>query len=727
MTKAVPLAPGRGAAGAQAEVGSGHHDPVSAGRLPGGIGEVRPYDPAWCLVVGDEGSDLDAARAGAAESLLCLADGVIGTRGVLEEDTAGEPCVLAAGLYEPAPAVGETLMALPRWCFLPLGEGLTTGRRVLDLRDGLLLRQATRGSARLWSARFACARRPGVAVMAAQIGPGTGAGSPAEESSEAMAAPVVSRSTLGGGALSLVTTTIRDDKSGTGSARGATIERIGVYAASARRLPSRQVAQRRLTEARGLGTAGLLAEQRAAWAARWEAADVEVVGDPEMTVATRLALFHLQSSARKGGEAAVGARGLTGPAYAGHVFWDTDVFVVPVLAAVEPASARAVLEYRLRRLPAARTRAAAEGRDGARFPWESARDGNEVSPDSRVDHHGEVVAIRTGTLEEHVTADVAWAAWNYACWTGRWSFLEGPGRPLLLDTARYWASRLSYDQAGRAHISSVIGPDEYHEDVDDNAFTNLMARWNLHRAAELVERAGASEAVDAEAESWRRAADCLIDGYDPASGLYEQFAGYHRLEPLLAKDLGTVPVAADLVLGAERLAGSQIIKQADVLMAYHLVPDQLEAGSLEANLEHYLARTAHGSSLSPSVHAAVLARAGRTEDALAMLRLAAAIDLEDLTGTTAGGLHLANLGGMWQAVVAGFAGVRITSPADPALVVDPVLPESWAELRLRLRWHGRRVRLACRHDAVFVACDQPLRVVVHGTPARVEPPGSWIS
>ena len=516
------------------------------------------------------------------------------------------------------------------------------------------------------------------------------------------------------------TTSVSKTGHGSGPVR---VERVAVYATSPRRLPTGAASAGRLAKIRQVGTASLLAEQRAIWAARWDQADIEVVGDPETTLAARFALFHLRSSARPGGEAAVGARGLTGPAYAGHVFWDTDVFVSPVLAAVDPASARALLRYRLRRLPAARARAAAEGHRGARFPWESARDGADVTPAAGIDQHGKVVTIRTGALEEHITADVAWAAWNYAAWTGSWTFLERLGRPLLVEPARYWVSRLSGGQRGQAHIKGVTGPDEYHESVDDNAFTNVMARWNLRRAAELAERHGTG---GEEAERWRRAAESLVDGYDPVSTVYEQFAGYHDLEPLAAADLGRVPVAADLMLGAERLAASQIIKQADVLMAFHLVPDQLAARSLPANVEYYLPRTAHGSSLSPSVHAAVLARADRPEEALRMLRLAAAIDMEDLTEATAGGLHLANLGGIWQAIVQGFAGLRVTSPDDVALVVDPVLPDSWTELRLRLSWHGRRIRLACRHDAVFVGSDKPLRVVVHGSPARVDPPGRWV-
>lgn len=263
--------------------------------------------------------------------------------------------------------------------------------------------------------------------------------------------------------------------------------------------------------------------------------------------------------------------------------------------------------------------------------------------------------------------------------------------------------------------------------MDDNAFTNLMARWNLRRAAELADRGRPGSPEADEAESWRRAADSLVEGYDLTSGLYEQFAGYFDLEPLLAKDLGPVPVAADLALGRARLAGSQLIKQADVLMAHHLVPEEVRPGSLAANLDYYLARTVHGSSLSPSVHAALLARAGRADEALDMLRLATAVDMEDLTETTAGGLHFANLGGIWQAIVAGFAGLRPPGPSDTALQADPVLPDGWDELRVALCWQGRPLRLICRSDAVYVGCERSLRVVVHGTPARITPPGRWVS
>jgi trehalose/maltose hydrolase-like predicted phosphorylase len=196
---------------------------------------------------------------------------------------------------------------------------------------------------------------------------------------------------------------------------------------------------------------------------------------------------------------------------------------------------------------------------------------------------------------------------------------------------------------------------------------------------------------------------------------------------MMAADLGTPPLAADLVLGAERLAGTQIIKQANVLMAHLLIPEGTDPGSLEPNLDYYLPRTSHGSSLSPATHAVLLARAGRPDQALDYLRLATAIDLDDITRTTGGGLHLANLGGIWRAMVHGFAGLSVIRPDDRALSLDPVLPEDWEELRIRVRWHGRWLRLVCRPDAVHVATDRPLRVTIRGTTTRVEAPGRWVS
>ena len=366
--------------------------------------------------------------------------------------------------------------------------------------------------------------------------------------------------------------------------------------------------------------------------------------------------------------------------------------MLPFLAATHPEAARAMLEYRVRRLPAARELARTLGRSGARFAWESAGDGSDVTPASARLATGELVPIRTGELEEHIVGDVAWAAACYLDWTGDEAFAAGPGRDLFVETARYWASRVRYGRDGRAHIYGVIGPDEYHEPVDDNAFTNVLARWNLRQAAAL-------DGVDeAERTNWLAIADALVDGYDRASGLYEQFAGFFELEPLVIEEIAPRrPIAADLLLGAERTAGAQVLKQADVLMLHHLLPDEVAPGSLVPNLDFYEPRTAHGSSLSPAINASVLARAGRYRPALESLQIAARMDLDDLTGTTAGGLHLATMGGLWQALAFGFGGIR---PRGDALLVDPRLPKEWNALEFALRFRGRPLRLRIDRSGV---------------------------
>jgi trehalose/maltose hydrolase-like predicted phosphorylase len=385
--------------------------------------------------------------------------------------------------------------------------------------------------------------------------------------------------------------------------------------------------------------------------------------------------------------------------------------VLPFLAATHPDSARAMLEYRLRRLPAARDRAALEGREGARLPWESARAGTDVTPLLARDLAGRMRDIRTGLEEIHVVADVAWAAAQYLDWSGDGVFGKTGGRELLVETARYWASRILLDDEGRGHIDAVIGPDEYHESVTDNAFTNVMARWNLRRAAQAV-AADPDDPARPEVERWIHLAETIVDGYDPATGRYEQFAGFYGLEPLIVKNMGIRrPVAADMLLGVERVAAAQIVKQADVLMLHHMVPEETAAGSLLPNLDYYEPRTSHGSSLSPGVHASLLARAGRVDEALEELRIAARIDLDDLTDTTATGLHLATMGSVWQAVAFGFAGLRAYGGR---LAIDPRLPPSWEAMEVRLRYRGMRLRVRVEPGSFTVTSDRPLSVSVAG-------------
>jgi trehalose/maltose hydrolase-like predicted phosphorylase len=682
-------------------------------------------EPSWTIAV--DGLDPKMERVN--ETLLTIADGRIGTSGsplAVHPDTT--PNVVAASLYDGS-GTETGLLSCPEWAQLSLWLGPSDPvRRVLDLRSGVLHETIrTDGEGVTASIRFSSLARPGLAVLRAQGTPASLVPAPAPVLPPGLSGEQGTTDGVRWARLDTATggivTAIRDEVCETDDF--GVLDRLASYAGDPDRRPRRTGALRALHVANGLGFDGLLKEHRESWAERWEDADIVVDGDLDLQRAVRFALFHLMASVGDKDEAAVGARGLSGLAYRGHVFWDGDVFVLPFLAATHPSAARAMLEYRIRRLPAAMAIAREAGREGARFPWESAHSGFDVTPTSARDRIGAVVPIRTGRLEEHIVADVAWAAACYEDWTGDRAFRDGPGSDLLFETARYWASRVRWDRSGMAHVYGVIGPDEYHDPVDDNAFTNVMARWNLRRAAE---RASADPRVsDVEWLRWMEIANGLTDGFDTQTGLYEQFAGFFDLEPLVIAEVARKrPIAADLLLGRDRVRGAQVIKQADVLMLHHLVPDQVVPGSLEANLDFYEPRTAHGSSLSPGVHAALFARAGRLDMAMAALYIASRLDLDDLTGTTAGGLHLATMGSVWQAIVFGFAGIR---PANGVLHLDPRVPEAWGTLELRLRFHGSRVRIHMEPSVTEIHADPPIPVAV-GDLAPVEVPvkgGRWMS
>ena len=666
-------------------------------------------DPCWTFQV--EGVDIGRERA--RESLLTLADGCLGTRGsALTPHGGSNPAVLMAGVYRGHGELSE-LQPAPLWNRLaPLPRG-TLVRRVLDLHAGVLVQEIP---GELEALQFCSLAEPGLAVLRARAPRATLEASaplapPPHTRAERVDDGAVIRIAVADGVLEAAAL-----QSIGGGGKDAALERIAAYVATAAE-DSSKPALRRVHQAREAGRERLLSDHRRAWARRWDAADVRIDGDPELQLGVRLALFHLMACAGDQGEAAVGARGLSGRGYRGHVFWDSDVFVLPFLAATHPAAARAILEYRVRRLPAAQAAARAAGRAGARFAWESAASGEDVTPHAARDRAGREVAIYTGQREEHIVADVAWAAGCYVDWTGDRAFREGAGRQLFVETARYWASRVECDADGSAHIRDVIGPDEYHELVDDNAYTNVMARWNLRRAV--------AETTDADVDriertAWLDLADALVDGYQPQSGLYEQFAGFFGLEPLVISEIAPRrPIAADLLLSLERVRQAQVVKQADVLMLHHLVPDEVVDGSLAANLAFYEPRTAHASSLSPGVHAALLARSGLLSEARAALALTAHIDLDDVSGSTASGVHIAAMGSVWQALVLGFGGVR---PRGDVLELDPRLASGWELLEMRLRFCSAKLRVKVNANVIEVTSDQPTLLRVAGAKSVIVGP-----
>ena len=220
----------------------------------------------------------------------------------------------------------------------------------------------------------------------------------------------------------------------------------------------------------------------------------------------------------------------------------------------------------------------------------------------------------------------------------------------------------------------------------------MLARWNLRRAAAAAALVDDGAVTEEEVKRWHDVADALVDGFDPSTHVYEEFAGFFALEPTIVRDIVRErPLNADLELGPDRVHHAQIVKQTDVLMLHHLIPDEVAPGSLAPNLDYYEPRTAHGSSLSLGIHAALFARAGRTDDAVAALRTAAGLDDNDLVSNKSGGVHLGAMGSVWHAVAYGFAGLR---PGKDALAIDPNIPEAWSHLDIRVQFRGVGLRLA---------------------------------
>jgi trehalose/maltose hydrolase-like predicted phosphorylase len=480
-----------------------------------------------------------------------------------------------------------------------------------------------------------------------------------------------------------------------------------------------------VSRSRALGWRAVLGAHEAAWAKRWNASDVVIEGDDNAERALRFAVYHLTSSANPDDErVSVGARGLTGDAYFGHVFWDTEIYLLPFYTAVWPEAARALLMYRFHTLPAAREKAAQMGCKGALYAWESADTGEETTPEHVMGADGTRIDILTGKMEFHISADVAYAVWNYWRATEDDEFFLRYGAEIVLDTARFWASKAVVEADGKRHIRHVIGPDEYHEDVDDNAFTNVMARWNLRRALETIDilRARWPAQVaplfeklalrDGEIAVWRDAAKRIVTGFDPSTGLFEQFSGYHRLEPLDLSLYADRKVPIDVVIGRERTKACQVVKQADIVALLGLLPDEFPGATAEANFRYYEPRCAHGSSLSAGMHALVAARLGHTETALRFLHQAALADIE-FDPNSAGGIRIAGLGGVWQAVVLGFGGLDLTGDV---ISLNPRLPPKWRSMSFAVRWRGRSLQIRIAGETVHVTLSEgePTEICIAG-------------
>ena len=465
-----------------------------------------------------------------------------------------------------------------------------------------------------------------------------------------------------------------------------------------------------------------------AWSERWTASDVVVDGDPLLQRGLRFALYHLNSAANPADDrSSIGARALTGDAYLGHVFWDAEMYVLPFYLYSQPDAARRMLLYRYHTLPAAREKAKFWGYRGALYAWESADTGAEESPSVVVSPEGTVLPVLTGAMEHHISADVAYAVWHYYQVTRDDQFLRDRGAEMLLETARFWASRGAVGEDGRYHIVRIIGPDEYHHDVADNAYTNGMAAWNLARAVDaariLTTRwpdvwrslSARLDLTEDELANWSEIAARMHFAHS-SSGVTEQFAGYFGLEDVDLSQFEPILTPLDLLLGRERIAASQVIKQPDVVMRDYLLWDETPPERREANFRYYIRRCSNGSSLSPAIQAAVAARLGDRVIAERQLDIADDIDLADSYGNAAGGIHVGALGGLWQAIVCGFGGVR---SSESALVLDPWLMPTWERLAFPLLWRGTRLRVEVRPEPLRATVEHvsgPMAMVRIGGP-----------
>jgi alpha,alpha-trehalose phosphorylase len=467
-----------------------------------------------------------------------------------------------------------------------------------------------------------------------------------------------------------------------------------------------------LAGARQGGWDGLVAEQRAYLDAFWDRADVQLDGDAEIQQAVRFALFHvLQAGARAEGRA-IAAKGLTGPGYDGHCFWDTEAYVLPVLTYIAPEAVAHALRWRHSTMPLAAGRAARLGLAGAAFPWRTI--------------HGEGCSgyWPAGMAAFHVNADIADAVIRYLSATGDEAFERTVGLALLAETARLWRSLGHHDAKGLFRIDGVTGPDEYSAIADNNVYTNLMAQQNLRAAADVAERnpdrarelgIGAEEMA-----GWRDAADAMCLPYDEALGVHPQSEGFtsHQVWDFAATTLEQYPLL--LHFPYFDLYRKQVVKQADLVLAMHRRGDAFTAEQKARNFAYYERLTVRDSSLSACTQAVIAAETGHLELAYDYLAEAALMDLGDLQHNTRDGLHMAALAGSWIALVAGLAGMR---DRNGTLSFAPRLPGRLSRLAFKISLRRRQLAIDVRAaTATYTLLDgEPMRILHYGQAVTVSP------
>ncbi len=469
-----------------------------------------------------------------------------------------------------------------------------------------------------------------------------------------------------------------------------------------------------LAAAKFAGWDGLVAAQREYLDAFWDSADVQVDGDPEVQQAVRFGLFHILQAGARAEHRPIAAKGLTGPGYDGHVFWDTEMFALPVLTYTLPKAAGDVLRWRHATLDLARERAAVLRLRGAAFPWRTIR-GQECS-----------AYWPAGTAAFHVGAAIADAALRYYYATGDEAFMREVGIELLVETARLWRSLGHHDRHGRFHLDGVTGPDEYSALGDDNVYTNLMAARNLAAAAELtpqfpelMHRLGVDEE---ESAGWRDAAAAMAVPFDDELGVHSQHETFTRYQEWDFANTTAEDYPLLLHVPYFDLYRSQVVKQADLVLAMHWRGDAFTPEQKAKNFAYYEARTVRDSSLSAATQAVLAAEVGHVELAHAYIAETSLVDLRDTFLNTRDGVHIASLAGAWISLVAGLGGMR---DHDGKLSFAPRLPSKIDRLEFSVHWRGLRLRVTVHtNEATYTVrdgVDDVIELTHHGEPLVIRP------
>lgn len=490
-----------------------------------------------------------------------------------------------------------------------------------------------------------------------------------------------------------------------------------------------------LKKSSALGYDTLAQESATAWAERvWDRMPIVIDSENPMDqLAVRFTQYHLYVMApAHDNRMNIGAKGLSGEGYKGHTFWDTDIFALPYFTFTDPDVARSLEEYRYLSLAGAHKKAAQNGYEGAQFPWESAwLDDGEVTP---VWGAADIITglptkIWSGFIEQHITADVAYGVWQYYMVTQDQDYMDSYGYELLLDTARFWASRLEWSEEDQLyHINDVVGPDEYKEHADDNAYTNYMAHWNIGIAiqyyeelkekrpqifAKLNEKMGLDQAYDIWKERWERIYLPKPRKKDLVIAQDAKYLTYPVIDLTKYKEapeVGTLFKEYNL----EQVNRMQVSKQADIMILFFLMEDLFSLDVKRANWDYYEPKTLHDSSLSLSTHVILASDMKDKKMAYELFQRAVRIDAGENMKSSDAGIHAASIAGIWQSVVYGFGGVRML---HGELRVCPMLPDAWRSLEFYIYWHGQKLHLRMDHQEVRiknVTGTQSVEIEVYG-------------